>query len=108
MPPNLSRSEQPELFRSALINLVNRRHPLVRLAGLIDWQRFAEAFGTLYRDGVGRPGLPTRLMVGLHLVKHMDGLSDEAACARYLDSPTSSSSAAKPTSSTRCRWIAPP
>jgi IS5 family transposase len=26
-------------------------------------------------------------MVGLHLLKHMDGLSDEAICARYLDSP---------------------
>src|SRR5215217_2676344 len=26
-------------------------------------------------------------MVGLHLIKHMDGLSDEAVCARYLDSP---------------------
>jgi IS5 family transposase len=59
----------------------------VRLAGLIDWDRFATAFGPLYRDGVGRPGLPTRLMVGLHLIKHMDGLSDEAVCARFLDSP---------------------
>ncbi len=55
MPPL---SEQPELFRSALVNLVDRRHPLVRLADLIDWQRFAEAFGALYREGVGRPGLP--------------------------------------------------
>jgi IS5 family transposase len=87
MPPKSPPTEQPELFRSALVNLVDRRHPLVRLAGLIDWERFAEAFGPLYRDGVGRPGLPTRLMVGLHLVKHMDGLSDDAACARYLDSP---------------------
>ena len=26
-------------------------------------------------------------MVGLHLLKHMDGLSDDAVCARYLDSP---------------------
>jgi len=26
-------------------------------------------------------------MVGLHPLKHWDGLSDEAACARYLDSP---------------------
>src|SRR5918997_1001871 len=26
-------------------------------------------------------------MVGLHLIKRMDGLSDEAACARFLDSP---------------------
>jgi hypothetical protein len=57
------------------------------LAGLIDWDRFATAFGSLYRKGVGRPGLPTRLMVGLHLIKHMDGLSDDAVCARFLDSP---------------------
>jgi IS5 family transposase len=87
MPPKSPPSEQPELFRSALLNLVDRRHPLVRLAGLIDWERFTVAFGPLYRDGVGRPGLPTRLMIGLHLIKHMDGLSDEAACARFLDSP---------------------
>ena len=44
------------------------------------------AFGPLYTEGTGRPGLPTRLMVGLHLLKHMDGLSDEATCARYLGS----------------------
>jgi IS5 family transposase len=87
MPPKSPPPEQPELFRSALVNLVDRKHPLVRLAGLIDWERFATAFGPLYRDGVGRPGLPTRLMVGLHLIKHMDGLSDEAVCARFLDSP---------------------
>jgi IS5 family transposase len=86
MPPKSPPPEQPELFRSALVNLVDRRHPLVRLAGLIGWDRFAAAFGPLYREG-GRPGLPTRLMVGLHLIKHMDGLSDEAACARFLDSP---------------------
>ena len=87
MPPKSPPSEHPELFRSALVNLVDRRHPLVRLAALIDWDRFATAFGPLYREGVGRPGLPTRLMVGLHLLKHMDGLSDDAVCARFLDSP---------------------
>jgi IS5 family transposase len=78
---------QEDLFRAGLTNLVDPRHPLVRLTGLIDWGRFEAAFGPLYTDAIGRPGLPTRLMVGLHLVKHMDGLSDEAACARYLDSP---------------------
>jgi IS5 family transposase len=60
MPPKLPPPEQPELFRSALVNLVDPKHPLVRLADLIDWDRFATAFGPLYRDGVGRPGLPTR------------------------------------------------
>jgi IS5 family transposase len=87
MPPVSPPPDQPELFRSALVNLVDRRHPLVRLAGLIDWDRFAIAFGPLYSEGVGRPGLPSRLMVGLHLIKHMDGLSDDAVCARFLDSP---------------------
>jgi hypothetical protein len=27
-------------------------------------------------------------MVGLHLIKHRDGLSDAAVCARFLDSPS--------------------
>ncbi len=85
-PKDPPASSDLELFRSRLENIIDARHPLVRLARLIDWQRFAEAFGPLYKDA-GRPGLPTRLMVGLHLVKHMNGLSDEAVCARYLDSP---------------------
>jgi hypothetical protein len=33
---------------------------------MIDWRMFETAFGPLYAE-VGRPGLPTRLMVGLHL-----------------------------------------
>ena len=87
MRPKQPKSEpQEDLFRARLQNLVDPRHPLVRLAGLIDWGRFEAEFGPLYTDG-GRPGLPTRLMVGLHLLKHLDGLSDEVVCARYLDSP---------------------
>jgi hypothetical protein len=56
--PKSSPPDQPELFRSALVNLVDPKHPLVRLAGLIDRDRFRTAFGRLSRDGVGRPGLP--------------------------------------------------
>jgi transposase, IS5 family len=86
-PKQVAAEDQEDLFRARLENLVDRRHALVRLAGLIDWGRFEAEFGPLYTDAIGRPGLPTRLMVGLHLLKHMDGLSDEAICARYLDSP---------------------
>ena len=28
-----------------------------------------------------------RLMVGLHLLKHMEGLSDEDVCARWVENP---------------------
>ena len=86
-PKQPTAEPQEDLFRARLENLVDPRRALVRLAGLIEWERFETAFGPLYTDAIGRPGLPTRLMVGLHLLKHMDGLSDEAACARYLDSP---------------------
>jgi IS5 family transposase len=48
---------------------------------------FEERFGALYAEATGRPALPTRMMVALYLLKHMDRLSDEAVCARYLDSP---------------------
>jgi transposase, IS5 family len=86
-PKQPAAEPQEDLFRARLQNLVDPRHALVRLAGLIEWERFETAFGPLYTDAVGRPGLPTRLMVGLQLLKHVDGLSDETVCARYLDSP---------------------
>ena len=71
---------ESDLFRHRLDNLIDMRHELVRLSGLIDWQRFDEAFGTLYAEK-GRPGLPTRLMVGLHLIKHARGPVSRSALA---------------------------
>ena len=75
---------ESDLFRNRLDNLIDKRHELARLSGLIDWKRFDEAFGALYAEK-GRPGLPTRLMVGLHLIKHARGLSDEQACAQWVE-----------------------
>jgi hypothetical protein len=60
---------------------------LVRLAKLIDWKRFEDAFGALYDENRGRPALPTRLMAGLHLLKHIKGLSDEQVCAQWVENP---------------------
>ena len=78
---------QDDFFRSRLDAIIDPRHALVRLAKAIDWAVFDEAFGALYSETTGRPGLPTRLMVGLHMIKHMDGISDEEVCTRFLDSP---------------------
>jgi IS5 family transposase len=78
---------QEDLFRSRLDAIIDPRHRLVRLAKAIDWSVFDEAFDPLYDNTNGAPGLPTRLMVGLHMIKHMDGISDELVCARFLDSP---------------------
>jgi IS5 family transposase len=75
---------ESDLFRNRLDILIDMRHELVRLAGLIDWKRFDGAFGELYAEK-GRPGLPTRPMAALHLLKHARGLLDEQTCAQWLE-----------------------
>jgi len=45
-------------------------HELVRLALKIPWEDLAQEFGRLCVPDLGRPGIPIRLMTGLHLFKH--------------------------------------
>ena len=54
------------MHKTRLANLLNDRHPMVRLAREIDWHGFDEYFGTYYSGGKGRPATSTRLMVSLH------------------------------------------
>src|SRR4029077_592002 len=75
-----------ELFRAKLRNIINLQHELVRLGELIDWERLEAHFAAYYHEA-GRPGLPIRLVVGLHLLKHIEGLSDEAVCERWERDP---------------------
>lgn len=87
MPPKKPGLSEPELFRMLLTNMIDLGHPLVKLAVEIDWARFDTAWGKFYHEKKGRPGLPTRLMAGLHLLKHMEGLSDEQLCAKWVENP---------------------
>ena len=50
------------------------------------WSAFDEAFGQHYRP-LGRPAKPTRLMVGLHYLKHMYDLSDDEVVERWVENP---------------------
>jgi IS5 family transposase len=87
-PQNLSFQEaQGDLFRSQLDQILNRRHPLFLLANQIDWQFFDNEFGQLFVENFGRPGLPTRLIVGLHYLKHAFNESDESVVGRFLENP---------------------
>jgi IS5 family transposase len=62
-------------------------HPLCRLASVIEWSEFDEAFGKLYCLDQGRPAKPTRLMVGLQYLKYTFNLSDEEVVARWVENP---------------------
>src|SRR3546814_1145350 len=62
-------------------------HPLVRLAGEIDWGFLDRRFASTCAPGAGQPPLPTRLVAGLFILKHMHSLSDEVLCARWVENP---------------------
>lgn len=89
MKPRRPGNEEPqgELFRTELAHLINPDHPLAKLALVVNWTRLDEVFSPLYVEEVGRPGIPTRLMVGLHYLKHIHQLSDEDVVEQWVENP---------------------
>jgi transposase, IS5 family len=79
--------EQGELYQRRLSTLLDQSHPLYVLAETIDWEFFEREFGSLYVEQKGRPGLPMRLLVGLHYLKHLYDVSDERVVAGFLENP---------------------
>ncbi len=86
MNPSKQSSGDRDLFRERLDAIIDLRHPLVRLAGLMPWADFDESFGKFYKP-LGRPAKPTRLMAGLHYLKHSYDLSDEETVDRWVENP---------------------
>jgi transposase, IS5 family len=78
---------QEELFKSRLDQMLDTKHPLVRLANSIDWGYFEKEFGKYYADNVGSPGKPIRILVGLHYLKHAYDESDESCVERFIENP---------------------
>ncbi len=77
-------SGQNDLFKARLDQIVDTDHALAKLGRAIDWRFLEERFGAVYSDKVGHPPLPTRLMAGLSILRHMHDLSDEDLCARWV------------------------
>ena len=75
-----------DLFRARLDQIINMKHELVLLAGKIDWDWIDGEIAPLYSEN-GRPGIETRFMIGLLLLKHIYGLSDEGLCERWVHDP---------------------
>src|SRR3546814_4062901 len=86
-PTERRETGQRDMFRSRLDQIIDMGHPLVRLAGKIDWAFLESRFGEVHEDKPGRPPLATRLMAGLAILKHMHDLSDESLCGRWVENP---------------------
>ena len=49
------------LFSAHLGQILNHDHPLFKLATVIDWSEFEQAFGKFYSPDQGRPGKPIEI-----------------------------------------------
>ena len=80
-------NNRPQLFRNSLDAMINDKHPLYKLANSIDWRRMETELSQCYSSDMGRPGNATRLMVGLHYLKHAYNESDESIIERWIENP---------------------
>ena len=87
MGPKPSQPQSDELFISRLDELINMRHPLIKLAALIDWAEIERTFAVSFTSGRGRPALPARLVAGLLYLQHTFDASDEAVVNTWVENP---------------------
>ena len=82
-----SEPHQGDLFKVFLKDLVDPAHPLVRLAGQVDWKQFEEALAPVFAEEKGRPSTDVRLVVGLMYLKYAYDLSDADVVAAWVENP---------------------
>lgn len=79
--------EQDDLLRPRLVEMIDLRHELAKLAGLIDWEVFEREWSGFFPSKTGRPATPPRLVAGFLCLQHAYRLSDEAVVARWVENP---------------------
>jgi transposase, IS5 family len=62
MKPKSRRLEQDDLLRLRLTDMIDMRHELVKLAGLIDWEFFGAEWAGFFPSHTGRPATSPRLV----------------------------------------------
>ena len=85
-PKKHETTRSDDLFRARLDQIINLKHELAQLAEKVDWDWIDGEIAPLYSEK-GRPGIETRFVIGLLLLKHIYGLSDEGVCERWVYDP---------------------
>lgn len=86
--PSQTSNEQNSLFFTRLSQQLNPRHPLMVLTSHINWSDLESDLGlTFSPQKAGQPAKPVRLIVGLMMLQHMEGISDEMAVAKWVENP---------------------
>lgn len=76
-PTKRGQGGQQDLLRSRLDQAVDLAHPLAKLAPVSTGCSWERRRGVIYTDGPAHPPLPTQLMAGLAILKHIHNRSDE-------------------------------
>lgn len=84
---NPNSTQNRDLFRPQLCDIINHQHELARLEKLINWSCFEQDWSNLFPSNTGRPASPPRLIAGLFYLQHLYGHSDEGVLEAYLQSP---------------------
>ena len=85
-PKQQHKARHDDLFRSRLDQIINMKHPLVVLAGKVDWAWLDSELAGSFSDQ-GRPAEPVRFMLGMFMLKHTYSLSDEQVWDRWVNDP---------------------
>ena len=67
--------------------MISPKHPLVKLAAVIDWDEIGQSFGAHFESRLGRPALSPRLVAGLLYLQHAYDCSDEAVINTWVENP---------------------
>jgi transposase, IS5 family len=87
MGPKIPVAQSSELFRQPLCEMLNAKHPLVKLADVIDWEEIERSFSAHFQTTTGRPALSPRLVAGLLYLQHAYDCSDEAIVNTWVENP---------------------
>jgi len=86
-PKPTASASQGDLFKVELSSIISLQHPLVKLAALIPWDDFERQLQPTYAPTTGAPGISTRLMAALHILKFQHDLSDDDVVAAWVENP---------------------
>ena len=87
MGPKGKHPSTGDLFQQPLAELINLKHPLVKLAELIDWSVFETRWAALFPSRTGRPASSPRLIAGLLYLQHTFACSDEELVWAWVENP---------------------
>jgi IS5 family transposase len=87
MKPKKINHSQGRLFETRLSDLLNPNNVLIKLSKNIDWKNIEDEIGNIFKSKKGRPGISTRTIVGLFMLKHIFGLSDKSVVLNWIENP---------------------